>query len=45
MKVCIETDIFVSIKIKELDSPYCEIILDIMDENQIQAVFSSENYL
>ena len=41
MKVCLDTNIFISVKNKETDSSYCELILDAIDENQIQAAIST----
>lgn len=41
MKACLDTNVFISVKNKEPDAPYCERILDAIDDNKIQGVIST----
>ena len=41
MKVCLDTNIFISVKNKEPNHKYCEQILDAIDEGNIEAVIST----
>lgn len=41
MKVCLDTNVFISVKNKEQDSSYCEQILDAIDDDRIQAAIST----
>lgn len=41
MKICLDTNIFISIKNKEGDAMFCEIILDAIDEKSITAAVST----
>ena len=41
MKVCLDTNIFISVKNEEDNSPFCEKILDAIDDNRLEAVIST----
>lgn len=41
MIACLDTNVFISVKNKEIDAPYCERILDAIDDNKIQGVIST----